>query len=398
MPGPDGRPFVGAWSGSTSAPSGAARSLSTRVSARGLALSAAAAAAVALGGCDRASEPAVNRGSVSAPSDEESARPVAAEVPPDASAATDEPVPIVGSIDSGDRSAAFAETPRPPEPRGSFRPADPRIDIARRMIQTQEFAVAEVALRTVLREMPGTAQAEFLLGVAIQKQKRYGEARTHFERAITLKQSYPEVDHAFHFLGWAEYYLGDMTASRQAFEEHLRRVPDEADSVFGLGLVALEEDRTDDAEALFLRNLDMLLKRGVVPRVDVAKARARLGDVYLRLDRDADAERELISAVRFYPDAYEAWAKLARIYDRAGRTDDAAEARSKEREALRRLGRQGPEEAPAADGRTAPGGAAEPGFGAEGDAEGASSDVGDAAAPSQSGAGAAARGFVGGTR
>lgn len=249
----------------------------------------------------------------------------------------------------GDRPAAFAETPRPPGAGTDFTPADPRIDLARRMIVTEAFPVAEMTLKTVLREKPGTGQAEFLLGVAIQKQKRYGEARAHFERAITLKQSYPEVDHAFHFLGWACYYLGDTTVSRQAFEEHLRRVPDEADSVFGLGLVALEDDRVEDAEALFLRTLEMHQARGVVPRADVAKARARLGDVYLRLDRDEDAERELATAVRIYPDAYEAWAKLARIYDRMGRTEDAERARVSERAAMQRLGR-GPALAPDAAG------------------------------------------------
>lgn len=261
--------------------------------------------------------------------------------------------PVAPSLAPG-RPSTFAAVPGPPAATPPFEPADKRIAIAKSMLRGTRYADAQRALEVVLRDKPDIAQAEMLLGVALQKQKRYGEAKPHFERAIALRQSFPEVDHLFHFLGWCDYYLSDMQASRRAFEEHLRRVPDEPDSTFGLALVAMEEDRIDEAERLLQRSIASL-QGNPAARRDISKARIRLADVYERLDRSADAERELREALRLYPDHYEAWAKLARVLDRSDRPVEAERARAEEQAAMRRVGRapvESPGEHP--DGSTPP--------------------------------------------
>lgn len=206
------------------------------------------------------------------------------------------------------------------------------------MMRAERFDSAEAALRGALAERKGDGQIAFLLGVAIQKQKRYADAKPYFEQALASKQSFPEVDYVFHFLGWCAYYLGDLALARDAFDEHLRRVPNEADSVFGLGVVALDDDRLDDAESAFTRAIAMQEKDPKAAR-DVAKAKARLGDVLVRREKLADAERVLRDAVTLYPDHYEAWAKLARVLDRLERPDEAAKARDEEKAAMARVGR-----------------------------------------------------------
>ncbi len=246
-----------------------------------------------------------------------------------------------GDAPRGARAELFAAMPRPPAPNRTFTPADNRIAIARQMLRATRYDQAELALRTILQAHPGDPQSTFLLAAAIQKQKRYTEARALFEQVIATNASFPEVDSVFYLLAWSAYYLGDLSLAQDAFSEHLRRVPTEADSVYGLGIIALDEDRLDDAERLLRQSQAM---QGVDPRSvrEVAKAHARLGDVFLRRGDLHEAERQLQSAVRLYPDHYEAWAKLSRVMDRLNRPADAQAARAQEQDAMRRVGRLGP--------------------------------------------------------
>lgn len=230
----------------------------------------------------------------------------------------------------------FTRVPRPPRERTPD--ADPRMAIARNMLRGERFEDAERALATIHAARPDDARVELLLGLAIHKQKRYADAKPHFERVIVLGQAFPEIDHVFYLLGWAEYYLGDGRAARRAFEEHRRRVPEEPDTRFALGLIAFDEDRIDEAEALFREAI--ALQEGD-PRAtrELAKAHARLGDALLRVDRVEDAEAAFREAVRLHPDHYEAWAKFARALDRLGRHEEAKAARAEEAAAMRRVGR-----------------------------------------------------------
>jgi tetratricopeptide (TPR) repeat protein len=215
--------------------------------------------------------------------------------------------------------------------------------MARLMLDAGRFPEAEMALRTLLRERPNLPRAEFLLAVAMQKQKRYADAEALFDKIIDAKAAFPEINHLFHFLGWSQFYLGKLPESRSAFEEHLRRVKDEPDSIFALGLIDMEEDHVDDAERRFRQAIE-LQKDVPSLRRDLAKAHARLGDVLLRRDQIAAAEEEFRAAVTAWPNHYEAWAKLARTLDRQGRPEQAERARAEERAAMVRSGRATPEE------------------------------------------------------
>ncbi|MDZ4828646.1 MAG: tetratricopeptide repeat protein [Phycisphaerae bacterium] len=251
------------------------------------------------------------------------------------------PAPAAATaVTSDGHRTAFDAVPRPPGKDPPFVLADDRIQIAKAMLRANRFDDAELALKTVLARRPDIAQAEFFLGVAIQKQKRYADAKPHFERVIALGSAFPEIDYVFHFLGWCLYYLGDLPGAQIAFEEHLRRVPTEADTQFGLGVVAFDDDRIDEAEAHFKRAIEMQLGDARAAR-EIAKAEARLSDVYVRRDRIVEAEQVLRDSVTRYPDHYEAWAKLARVLDRLERTDEATSAREQEQAAINRAAGRG---------------------------------------------------------
>ncbi len=225
---------------------------------------------------------------------------------------------------------------------GDARP-DPRLDTAVRVLARGGFRESEEMARVVLEGDAANDRAAAVLGIALSKQKRYTDARAWLERARDSTQAFPEQRHAAHFLGWCCYHLGDLAAARAAFELHLKAVPDEPDSTFGLGLVALDEDRLDDAERLLKAALGRFRTLGAAgkPRgADEAKALTRLGDVALRRDDPAAAKRFLEEAVAASPVQHETWSKMARVCDRLGEHAAADAARANAERILEALGRR----------------------------------------------------------
>ncbi len=207
-------------------------------------------------------------------------------------------------------------------------PDDPRLDSVGRMLKSGQYAAAEVACRTVLKDRPDIGRAEFLLGLAITKQKRYEEAKPHFRAALATDQQFLERMHAAHFLGWCHYHLGEMPEARVRFEEHLALVPEESDSLFALAVVSIAEDRIEDAERLLAQ---AFVGFGEGKPRDQARVLVRQSDLALRRDDAIKAEELLAKAATLAPTFPEIWAKTARVKDRLGKSEQAEIARTNER-------------------------------------------------------------------
>lgn len=225
-------------------------------------------------------------------------------------------------------------------------PDDPRLDVAIAMLRQSAFEPAATTARTVAKERPEVERAAAILGIALNKLKRYEEAREALDRATKSTQPFPERKHAAHFLGWSCYHLGDLEAARAAFETHLKAVSDEPDSTFGLALIALGEDRLDEADALFAKSLKGFTEPKPRP-MDQARVLTRMADLALRRDDVAKAEECLDRAIKATPMQHETWAKVARVKDRLGKTAEADAARANEQRLLEALGRRQVEPAPA---------------------------------------------------
>jgi Flp pilus assembly protein TadD len=204
----------------------------------------------------------------------------------------------------------------------------PNVPVIQRLVLSSQFPQAEIVARAALRERPDCARAQFLLGVAVQKQKRYAEAREVLLAAQASGQQFPESRQVDHFLGWASYYLGDLAQAKRHFQSHVGAVPTADDSWFGLGVVAIEESRLGDAESALQRALD-LAGDGLPGRPMRAKTLVRLGDVAVLRDRFGDAVDLYEESISIRPDQHEVWTKLARAYERVDRAADAATARER---------------------------------------------------------------------
>ncbi len=215
--------------------------------------------------------------------------------------------------------------------------------VAARLIRSGQFIDAEIVLRSILAEQPDCARGEFLMGVAVMKQKKYAQARAILESSLDRNQDFAERKQVDHFLGWCCYYLGELEASKRHFQSHVGANATADDSYFGLGVIAIDEDRMGDAELALERAIELIGLHPARSR-DRAKALARLGDVAVRRDKPQDALTLYEEAAQLWPDHYEVWGKLARVYDASGRGVEAEQARTQQQQAMERAGRAAPPE------------------------------------------------------
>lgn len=247
-------------------------------------------------------------------------------------------------------AAQSATPPSTPEARPQF-PDDPRLAIALTMLSKGAVEQARQTAHTVLVANSDCDRAAAIEGIALNKLKRYEEAKPLLARARDSKQPFPEQKHAAHFLGWCHYHLGELELAKAAFDLHLVSVPNEPDSTFGLGLIALAEDQLEKADVHFAAALDGFSKPRDRP-VDRARVLTRQADVALRRDDVAGAEVILRRAIEASAVQHETWSKLARVYDRQGKTKEADAARANADRILTALGRKPAAEATSAGGAT----------------------------------------------
>ncbi len=205
-------------------------------------------------------------------------------------------------------------------------PLNAEIDfIVSQMLLRGNLVLAENSLRGTLLRHPDSARATMLLGVCLQKEKRYSAAREVLKSALEMKGEFKERRHTWHYLGWANYYLGNLSEARSAFEEHLKVVPEEGDSIFGLGVISLDEGKLDEAESRFIEAI-RLQKDNPRRQADVAKAHARLGQTYEQRDQLEKAEEHLRISTTMNGDLYDAWFMLERVLRQRERDADADQA------------------------------------------------------------------------
>jgi tetratricopeptide (TPR) repeat protein len=194
------------------------------------------------------------------------------------------------------------------------------------LIRGHQTGPARVRLNNYLQLHPGDVQAKFLFGLSYHREQRYMQAMPYYDEAVAVDPSF-SLTH--HFRGWALYYMGELDAAKESFERFLVMMPNEPDSLFALGLIALDEDELVQAEDYLQRSLNVLKSQGDSgggDRKALSKAHTRLGEVYERTDRLEEARQQMTRAVELFPDHYESMYKLSRVLARLGRTEEAQQA------------------------------------------------------------------------
>ncbi|MCH2135434.1 MAG: tetratricopeptide repeat protein [Phycisphaerales bacterium] len=199
-------------------------------------------------------------------------------------------------------------------------PLEPSLREAFVFIEQGRPDVARVRVRRAMTDDAPNAQAAFLMGLAHHVERRHAKALPWFEQSCAAPDVYPP---AWHFKGWALFWLGRPDEAQSAFEHHLCLTPDEGDSHFAIGLIELERANWDEAEARFNRAIQ--LQEGRDDRVDgQAKAMARLAEVIEQRDGDLERAQQLLAeALDLQGDLHEAGFRRARLLRRLGRVEEA---------------------------------------------------------------------------
>jgi len=189
------------------------------------------------------------------------------------------------------------------------------------LIQNKQLGAARVRLRQHMDNHAESSDALFLMGLSYHQDKQYSKAVDWFKKGVSteLDDIYPPT---WHFLGWSYFNLGQIQKSKDAFTQHLMLHPDEEDSLFGLGLIAIEEGNLIEAKQMFLQSM----QQSKLESVTQAKATARCGDVSAELGNWQDAISLYEKAVTLNPDLYEAWYRLARALHRIGQVEASSNA------------------------------------------------------------------------
>lgn len=202
---------------------------------------------------------------------------------------------------------------------------------AHRSIQAKRYADARALVAAYLARAGASArrgQAEFLIGLSYHEAELYAEAEPYFAQAVALEPGYLAT---YYYRGSGLYQIGRLPEARASLEAYLAAQPDSPEASFTLALVALEEDRPDEAAqrieraiALTEPRLSDPARRADASR-DIGRYLARLADARMRKDDLAGARTALERSVGLVPDIPDVWSKLHRVLVRLG-DDKAAQA------------------------------------------------------------------------
>jgi Tfp pilus assembly protein PilF len=207
-----------------------------------------------------------------------------------------------------------------------------------RLIQSGDTGPARIRLRQQIDAGETDSRLSFLMGMAHHWDRNYVMAATWFERAEAATPPYPP---ASHFHGWALYYAGQPEESRLAFHRHLNHSAESPDSLFGLGVLAIERGELDLAD-VYLDRAIYYHRRDAAEQKELAKALTRKAEVAEMRGFIDESIEFLKESVVLNDDLYEAHFRLARLLARRGYSDAAADAQQAGKVAKARVESQDP--------------------------------------------------------
>lgn len=157
-----------------------------------------------------------------------------------------------------------------------------------------------------------SAEADMLAGEALDEMNDAPAAIQEFQAAIKENPAEPNVHFGLGFLLWKLKRYDEAAAE---FEAELANVPDHVQALAYLGDSDMQLEKSDQALPL--------LRRAVQMDNSVELAHLDLGIIYAAGDRPNDALQEFKTAAKLTPEDAGVHYRLARLYQRMGKKDEA---------------------------------------------------------------------------
>jgi tetratricopeptide (TPR) repeat protein len=192
-------------------------------------------------------------------------------------------------------------------------------ELAQTLLSTERFDEAAEALTAGIKELPNSAQLQLALGVARYGQRRFVEAIAAFLRTIELQ---PDVEQPYVFLGKILDHAGDrLPEIERVTAAFVKQNPDNANA--NLVFAKILQRKTDVDPSLVEMHLRKAVSSG-----GTWEAHFELGTILVRKREYAQAADELKAAIKLKADEPAPHYHLARVYDRTGKPEQAAEQRA----------------------------------------------------------------------
>ena len=190
--------------------------------------------------------------------------------------------------------------------------ADPAIDymLGTALLRAKQTGRGQRVIDRILRH-GDTAESRLLLGTAKYFAHEYPGAIEDLRKAVALNPHLPEANS---YLGLSFIEMGDSPSARAAFERELEVNPNDFES--NLRLAALVKEAGDYDRALHLLDHALLVRPG-----DLG-ALYQVGAVQLAANRLEPARATLERILKQAPDFTEAHVSLAQVYYRLKRKED----------------------------------------------------------------------------
>ncbi|MBN2384726.1 tetratricopeptide repeat protein [bacterium] len=153
-----------------------------------------------------------------------------------------------------------------------------------------------ILLQRALKKNPYSLDILHSLGFALIKQQKYDEALSMFEQVLTVNPHYPLTHY---YLGLVKYIQGDLVKARIYLDEARTWRPNSWQIEDLYGQILLRENKLDQAEQNFLREIE------IAP--DQVTAYLNLGDVALQNKDYNQAFYYFAKALRLDPDQIDVW-------------------------------------------------------------------------------------------
>jgi Tfp pilus assembly protein PilF len=205
-------------------------------------------------------------------------------------------------------AVARVDDSRKPEPLAAASSAKEHLANGRSYLLSGQFNEAITELSTAASLDPKLTEAHNLLGVAYDKKGLADRAKESYERAVKVE---PEDAQALNNLGFSLYQSGNYRAAVDRLKRAVKLAPTDDRILNNLGLALCRLGKFDEAYKNFAR------------ASGAYTGNLNTGRMLERFGRDDAAIKYYEAARQIEPNSTQALKRLAELYKRTGRTDQA---------------------------------------------------------------------------
>jgi len=192
------------------------------------------------------------------------------------------------------------------------------IDLGDGLAEKKNYATAIEVAKEAAKRFPSSSGVYSMKGSVELKMYLLTEALKSYSKAVELDPNNPRAVLGLALTFWN---MGRSDEAAKVFEEGVRKFPRDGFVLLKYALFLLNAPGERDAEQV--TRIKNLLKKSEELDASMAETHFQLGNLAMQENKYDEALKELQIAARLEPDLSKAHLALARVYRRAGRTEEA---------------------------------------------------------------------------